>query len=184
MLFIQKTHVALDHTQMMADLEDVLKISPWSQFNQIGLTHRLHAANPWQDAIGSLYDYETETHLGQENEFTEWCPGVPEYTKSQIINLARDQDFTIGRVRYMRLPPKRGLSVHHDAQTRFHYVLETNAHSYMFLVHQSGHVIGYHLPVDYQFYHVNTKLDHFVYNGGKTDRVHLVICAIKSAVGK
>ena len=41
-------------------------------------------------------------------------------------------------------------------------------------------VVGecYHIPADGQWYHVNTVKTHWVYNGGSTPRIHIVVCAI------
>ena len=36
----------------------------------------------------------------------------------------------------------------------------------------------YHLPMDGQWYKVDTTKTHWVYNGGDSPRIHLVVCAI------
>jgi hypothetical protein len=62
MNFITKIDYSADHTKMLEDLEEILKIRPWpsedfvrkSSGNQIGITHRPGAVDPWLDADGSL----------------------------------------------------------------------------------------------------------------------------------
>lgn len=177
--FTEKTTLQLNHQSMCNDFAQVITTYNWPISNQIGLRHRIGAADQWQDGVGSLYNYEAEEHNAVETDFTEWNLHTPEYTKQQIIELADNFNFKIGRVRYMRLMPKTGLTVHADTEIRFHYVLETNPYSYVCSHSQSGHAMCYHLPANGFFYQVDTTRSHFVYNGGKTGRIHLVICAAK-----
>ena len=174
-LFIKKVIHEVDRAQMLEDLETVLALSPWSATNQIGLTHRPGAQDPWQDAVGSLYDYEQQILHSKESEYSEWNAQCPEYTKTIIQQVAAQNSAGIGRVRYMRLMPKAGLTVHRDAEYRLHYVLQTNPYSYV-CNHMENAALCRHLPDDNSFHLVDTTQDHFVYNGGKTERIHLVIC--------
>ncbi len=180
MNFIEKTSIVADHTKMLEDLHFVLEKTKFSDNGQIGLTHRPGSDNPWHDAVGSLYDKKTSTIIARENEFTEWHKDVPAYTKEILIKLSTSFNFTPGRIRYMRLKSKTGLSVHKDLEQRYHYVLDTNEKSYMLLSEQydGADVRGWHIPLDGHFYKVDTTREHFVYNGGFTDRIHLVICAV------
>lgn len=177
--FIEKTTIQLDHGLMWQDFLQVTNLYNWPMTNQIGLRHRPGATDSWQDGVGSLYDHESEEHKAVESDFTVWNEHTPEYTKQQIIKLSAEFNFTVGRVRYMRLMPKAGLTVHADTEIRFHYVLETNPYSYVCSHNTSGHAMCYHLPANGFFYQVDTTRPHFVYNGGKAERIHLVICAGK-----
>jgi|Laugrespbdmm15sd_2_1035082.scaffolds.fasta_scaffold00184_4 hypothetical protein len=176
-VFIKQIKFQADHNQMIADLETVLALHPWANSNQIALRHRTGAEDEWLDAVGSFYDYDNNVYLAQEAEFSNWNQGIPEYTKNQIIALAEQQRFDVGRVRYMRLPPKTGLTVHTDSNVRFHYVLTTNPFSYVCVSKNTGMAFCQHVPANGIFYKVDTRLEHFVYNGGMTERIHLVICA-------
>lgn len=179
---IRKTTVSVDLEQMKKDLEKVLSIQPWPEVvdvgNQIGIRHRPNAGDPWLDAHGSLYDKQLQKFIAVETDFSVWNKDAPNYTKTVIEQLAQQENFTIGRVRYMRQPPKRGLSVHRDIETRYHLVLKTNPFAF-FGFTQPGPVTAqcYHIPDDGYFYHADTTLEHFVYNGGWEERIHLVICA-------
>jgi len=180
---IRKTEHTANLAQMLIDLESVLKVQAWPEVvdvgNQIGLRHRPGAADPWLDSHGSLYDRELEKFVAKETDFCQWNQHVPEYTRTVIEQLARREGFEIGRVRYMRQPPKRGLSVHRDMETRYHFVLKTNPYAF-FGFTQPGPVTAqcYHIPADSYFYQADTRLEHFVYNGGWEERIHLVISAV------
>jgi hypothetical protein len=180
-MFVKKLELTADLEKMRADLDFVLTKSEWSIENQIGLSHRPGASNLWKDCVGSLWDRENNIELEKEEEFTEINPEAPSYTIQKLNELAAIEGFKLGRIRYMRLLPKTGLTVHADSSVRYHYVLETNEHSYIY--HTSKNTgpiktIGYHLPSDSNFYKVNTLQEHYVYNGGKTPRVHIVVCPI------
>lgn len=177
---ITKTEYTANLGQMLNDLTSVLKLQPWPEWNQIGLRHRAGAENAWLDAHGSLYNKELQQYTATEKDFNEWNLQTPSYTKEVIEKLSRAEGFEIGRVRYMRQMPKQGLSVHFDAEYRYHLVLETNPNALFGFKEQAGDVVAkcYHIPADSYFYKVDTTREHFVYNGGWEPRIHLVICAI------
>ena len=172
-MFIKRLDVQADLEQINLDLEHVLTKTQWGAENQIGLTHRPTPVDVWKDATGSLYDRVNNVELVSEQAFTELNAEFPEYTKTVLTRLG----ITLGRVRYMRLAPKTGLSVHADNSVRYHLVLRTNPHAYIAQTMRGPiGAVCYHMPADTHFYKVDTTLEHFVYNGGSTDRIHLVIC--------
>ena len=187
--FIQKLNFAADFNLMSNDLNEFVDSNPWPESsymmgdkkyhaNQLGLTYRKNCENPLGDAGGSLIDPVTKTIVGKESDFTEWNDIGP-YTKDIIESLSEYTGFKFGRVRYMRLMPKTGLSVHADFETRYHYVFKTNKYAY-FGEHVENDELAakcYHIPDDGYFYKVDTTREHFVFNGGWEPRIHLVICA-------
>jgi hypothetical protein len=180
-MFIKKLNLIADLEKMKTDLNFVLSKSDWSIDNQIGLSYRKGANNLWKDCVGSLWDRENNIELEKEEEFTEINPEAPEYTMQVLNKLASTEGFKLGRIRYMRLLPKTGLTVHSDSSVRYHYVIETNEHSYIYHTSKNTGLIktiGYHLPNDSYFYKINTLQEHYVYNGGSVPRVHIVICPI------
>jgi hypothetical protein len=180
MNFIEKTAATADVAQMTKDLDDVLDIFGLFKKEQIGLNYRLGASDVWLDNTGSIYDRDEQKFIANETDFSVWNDKIPTYTTKKVQELANSFNFKLGRIRYMRLRPKTGLMVHHDQEARFHFVLKTNPHSYVFLTNpQPGiDVSGWNVPCDGHFYKIDTTKEHFVYNGGDTDRIHLVICAI------
>jgi hypothetical protein len=182
-MFVKKLELTADLEIMKQDLDFVLTRSDWSVENQIGLTYRKGAENLWKDCVGSLWDRENNIELVKEEEFTEINSEAPLYTMKRLNDLAALEGFKLGRVRYMRLMPKTGLSVHADSSVRYHYVLETNPHSYIYhttTMMGSIKTLGYQLLSNGYFYKVNTKMEHYVYNGGTTPRIHIVVCPLHS----
>lgn len=184
--FITKTNFKIDLDRVIADLNTLLGIHPWPEMNiekqlpgnQLGITHRPGAENIVLDASGSLYDKQLQKFIAKESDFTLWNPDTPSYTRSIIEQLAEHENTKFGRIRFMRLMPKTGLSVHPDFEQRYHLAIDTNKFAYF------GEHVGttevaakcYHVPADGYFYKVDTTREHFVYNGGWEPRIHLVIC--------
>lgn len=189
MNFITATNIHQDHGQMTMDADTIIAQVGWGDKNQIMLNSRPGDLNPWYDGAGKSVDKETRQSLVREADFTVWNH-IPSEIKNSVIELADRRGFTVGRVRIMRLNPRCGLSVHSDLETRYHYVLKTNPKSYFGLSHYN-YSLGklpedidtpaatcWHIPADGQWYHVKTTEPHFVYNGGDTERIHLVVCAV------
>lgn len=184
-MFIKKLKISSDLEKIKINFEDILGISGWGDKNQIGLNCRIGAENRWFDAAGSLYDSEISDYLADEQDFLEWNIDSNWYVRQQIERLSLDQDFKCGRVRFMLLKPKTGLSVHNDREFRYHLVLETNSNCYVAHNNITADLKKsqlaslsncYHLPADGSWYRVDTREKHWVYNGGATDRIHLVVC--------
>ena len=173
MKFIKKLSLSSDLNEMTNGLNDILNINPWDTSNQIGLNYTPGATNTWQDNTGSI-----STRFGgkerYESDFIEWNI-FSKYIKDQLNMLADIENINLGRVRFMRLNSKTGLSVHEDTGVRYHYVISTNIHSYIMEI-RNNMLMGYHLPADSNWYKVDTTRKHTVYNGGWTDRIHLVVC--------
>lgn len=178
-MFVKKIeNLTVDLDQVKQDLSEILKSAQWLPENQIGLTYRVGATDPWKDSVGSLYDRENLIELDSETAFTEFNQTVPNYTTAVLDQLAKQENFKLGRVRYMQLESKKGLTVHKDTSIRYHLVIETNPYSYIAHTVKTNSVkaMCYHLPADGYFYQVDTRQAHFVYNGGTESRIHLVIC--------
>jgi len=181
-MFIEKIkNIKVDLGLVTQDLNWVLTQTEWLPENQIGLSHRPGTLNNvWKDSIGSLYDRERKIELVNENSFTELNQLIPEYSKNILTQLAKQENFQLGRVRYMLLESKRGLTVHHDSSVRYHLVIKTNPYAYISHTVNSGSLKAacFHLPADGFFYMVDTRKEHFVFNGGTESRIHMVICPI------
>ena len=146
--------------------------------NQIGITYRIGAKNIILDASGSLYDKEKKLFIAKESDFTEINPNMGQYTKNILATLAEQEHTKFGRIRYMRLLPKTGLSIHADLEMIYHFVLETNRYALFGDASPDLDMAAkcYHMPADGHFYKVDTTREHFVFNGGWEPRIHLVIC--------
>jgi hypothetical protein len=189
-MFIEKINLSINLDQMIEDLLQTECQVGWPNYfeangrayhaNQIGLTYRVEAEFPWNDASGSLYDKEQKHFIGKESDFTEWN-SVGLYTKYAIESLSKETGMKFGRIRYMRLMPKTGLSVHPDFEPRYHFALKTNPYSYFMDCTPNGELQAkaYHLPADGYFYKVDTLRNHTVFNGGWEPRIHLVLAEAK-----
>jgi hypothetical protein len=176
---IEKLNFSTDLSLVKADVNHILTLTQWGDENQIGLTHRPNAKNGWKDAIGSMFSADLKDRLGNEWEFTEFHKDLPPTLKQILLDFAAGVGIRLGRIRLMKLPSKRGLTVHRDTSVRYHLVLDTNIDSF-FGFRDLKQVDGvaakcYHIPADGHFYKVDTTKFHFVYNGGKTERTHIVI---------
>lgn len=184
-MFIKRLDVTSDLTQVHAEFDSIVSNVDWQDVNQIGLKHRPGAENPWMDAVGSLYDREKSVRLATEESFTEWSVGTDSYIRQQIEMLENKYGFKCGRVRIMRLLPHRGLSVHRDDEVRFHLVLKTNRKAYFAHYVKEDRpehsvlpttALCYHIPMDSNWYEIDTREVHWVYNGGEEERIHIVVC--------
>lgn len=183
-MFIKKLNTTSDVAKIQESLDEILAVTDWADKNQIGLNYRPGAKDTWHDACGSLYDYDKQEFIDNEYAFNQWNK-LPEYLSEQLTNLIRTEKFRVGRVRFMRLKPKTGLSVHRDREVRYHLVLQTNKHAYIAhevkedrpeLSELATTGITYHIPCDGNWYQIDTREVHYVYNGGTEDRIHLVVC--------
>lgn len=184
--FIEKTDVCADLVLMKAELLFITEKIGWPKkldlqgktlsSNQIGLNHRPGAENQFLDNVGSLM---AQT-IAKETDFTEYNDMIGETTKQALETLSRVEDVKFGRIRYMLLPEKTGLTVHTDTEIRYHYVLETNPNAFFGERVEDTNLAAkcYHIPADGHFYRVDTTRPHFVYNGSREPRIHLVICSI------
>lgn len=188
MQFIEKLNFSADLDKMTSDLNSFLSRHPFPDTtfinnnrkyhaNQLGLKYRKGCDYPLGDSGDSLFDVKTLSFTGKESDFTEWVDVEP-YTKQVIENLAKELGTEFGRIRYMRLMPKTGLSVHPDFEVRYHYVFKTNKYAFFGDATVEGDLSAkcYHIPSDGYFYKVDTTRPHFVFNGGWEPRIHLVIC--------
>jgi hypothetical protein len=181
-MFIKKLDFTANLAQVNLDLDEILTKTDWLPGNQVGLNYRKNTDQDlWKDASGGSMNRVTKERYFHEQDFSEFNPAVPTYTKNLLENFAKSQNFMLGRVRFMRLIPNTGLSLHDDETVRYHLVIKTNPAAYVakgsFTVSTA---ICYHVPADGHFYTVDTRSPHFVYNAGMTDRIHLVICPINT----
>lgn len=177
MSFISKTNIKVDLSKIKIDLNSILKLVNWPHTNQIGLTYRPGCENIWYDSVGSLYDRDTGKFFAKESDFTEFNSSTPDYLRSCLELLKNEEKIKLGRVRFMKLMPKTGLSLHVDDSVRYHLAIETNPGAFYADVPGPGGTLT-HIPADGCFYKVDTTRKHFVYNAGWTPRIHLVICPV------
>jgi len=178
-MFLEKLNLTIDLNQVILDMHEIVNLAGWGDINQISLVHRPNIVDKneqWRDGIGSLFNGKEK--IAQESDFTVVNELVPEYTKKILNDLAQSQNISIGRARLMNLPIHCGLGVHEDESVRYHLAIVTHKHAYMGVVSKNEMipVMCYHIPADGCFYKADTRMQHFVFNGNRYQRVHLVIC--------
>jgi len=182
--FISKLPLpAVDHLKVLHELSLITKtVTKWEPENQIGLKHRPGCVDQWKDGIKSLYNSLEKKKTSLEHEYSIWNDQCPPYTRSILEDLSNAECVTWGRVRFMLARSKTGLSMHTDAEPRYHLVLSTNINAIFgeCFTDKDMRTIGYHIPADGHWYKVDTTREHFVYNGGWEPRIHLVACPVTS----
>lgn len=187
-MFIKKINLKSDINIINQELSKLVDQHTWGQFNQINLKSTEDSQDLWFGGSGSIYDRVKKIHNQKESDFTNWNLTTEWYVRQQIEILQKNINIKIGRIRFMKLMPKTGLSVHNDFEHRYHLVLKTNNYAYFGKTFKlkntdpdnietslfSGGV--YHIPADGYWYEVDTTKEHWVYNGGAEERIHLVVC--------
>lgn len=175
-MLIERLNITSDADNILADLKRINV--PWPLRNQISLKYRTGAEYIWMDGVGSL------TEFGAEKEFVNWCVGADYYVRQEIEKLENILGIKTSRVRFMKLDPKVGLTIHQDNDIRYHLVLKTNtfAHFGFTSIPTKNDdcdlpIVGttYHIPKDNHWYKADTRNLHWVFNGGREDRIHLVV---------
>lgn len=180
-MLIEKLDIVSDASKIYKDLSEILKITEWPKKNQIGLKHRNGASNIWTDAEGSLIN----RNIGFETDFVNWSIDSNYYVRQEIEKLCDMLQIETGRIRFMKLLPKVGLTLHRDTEARYHIVLKTNPSAHFGFTNEPIHheqsslpAVGsvFHMPKDNHWYRVDTTKLHWVFNGGNEERIHLVVC--------
>ena len=86
----------------------------------------------------------------------------------EVYNLIR-VNWKIGRMRFLMKPPRSCLSWHRDPEKRLHIPIITNPGCRMVIEDEA-----YHMPADGSIYITDNTKYHNFFNGGETDRIHLV----------
>lgn len=182
---VEKTSMHVDLETMRFELKQITDVIGWPKkldehgktlsSNQIGLNHRPNATDQNLDNVGSLVNQT----IAKETDFTEYNKLIGNYTRHVVEQLATNEKFKLGRIRYSLLPEKTGLTVHKDMEIRYHLALYTNSNCFFGFKTDHEHIVAdcYHIPANGYFYKVDTTREHFVYNGSRESRIHLLICA-------
>lgn len=168
---VQSTELQFDLTRLQAAVDAVLAVHPFRPGHQLNLTTREAAAQSPYELSGSLYDVPERKALHWEQEFKYFLrefEGTYLHEVYKTVNEALGG--TVGRVRLMRLQPRECYTFHKDDNVRYHLAVRT--HRAAFIAFQSG---LHHIPADGRVYRVDTTQPHTALNGGREDRVHLVI---------
>jgi hypothetical protein len=106
-----------------------------------------------------------------ESEFTEFNPRFANTPLEEIYSFIKS-NFNVGRVRLMRISPRKTMSWHYDTTQRLHYPIETYTGCRMVIENESAH-----LPAD-TWWITNTINNHTAFNASNKYRIHLVACLL------
>tara|TARA_B100001996_G_scaffold76295_1_gene56367 strand:- start:113 stop:748 length:636 start_codon:yes stop_codon:yes gene_type:complete len=108
-----------------------------------------------------------------EAEYTEVCSPFKDTYIEEVYNIIKSK-WRIGRMRFLMKPPRSCLSWHRDPEKRIHVPIITNPGCRMVIEDES-----YHMPADGSVYITDNSKYHNFFNGGETDRLHLVATLIE-----
>lgn len=144
---------------------------PFNTINQLNLTSPSETEQSVYQGIGSIYNRETKVWLARESDFIFFNKEFESNYLFEVYTALKEFiPWNIGRVRIMKLEPKRCYSFHRDDDYRVHIALETNPQC--FLMFMPGPYVN--IPADGTLFFTNTMKTHSAMNGGMTDRYHLV----------
>ena len=168
-------------------MHQVVRRTGWSDNGQIALTcseeeSRLH---PRHQIFGDAIKPSRENGEIVRND-SDYTFFIQEFNDTLFYDIWREHCEGLCRMRLMRLMPKTGLSFHEDFCARFHFAITTNPAAFFLTTEnddwaetQDGFTLPgvsvSHIPADGRMYRVNTRRLHTVYNGGNTERIHLVV---------
>lgn len=187
---ILKTDVTFD-LQRVRDIvrmviDRVALDRPWTQIGLVGNRYDFDSFDP--GVIGSMW--ENGQRRFEQVDF-EWFDHRFKDTILHEMWESTYENFSLVpcRMRIMSLHPNRCLSWHNDEEVRLHYVVDTNPGSFL-IVSDKGRENGYptfpaltldmdatvnHMAADGHVYQLDANHVHTVLNGGKSNRIHLVI---------
>ena len=115
-------------------------------------------------------DWEEEERLVEinENKYTQICKPFVDTYIADVYEKIKSK-WNIGRMRFLMKPPRSCLSWHRDPEKRIHVPIITNPGCRMVIESES-----YHMPADGSVYITDNTQYHNFFNGGETDRLHLV----------
>jgi hypothetical protein len=161
----------------------------WTENNQIALScQRDECGLPCQElAHGSatLYSKVGGEMVRDDEWYDDFIPGFKHTYFYTIWNELKEEYGNVYRMRLMKLKYKECLSFHLDFYKRYHIPIITNDRSFLFIneaneipwitddIRVPG-IVTYHLPAMGNMYLVDTLKYHAAYNGGNSDRIHLV----------
>ena len=189
--YVQKyENISFDINKMREAVDQLIKIRPFEQpqkdgllkSNAICLNYDEKELDEWfgGNVRGKYWTYpksdwnEEERLINiNEEEYTEVCSQFKNTYIEEVYNIIKSQ-WKIGRMRFLMKPPRSCLSWHRDPEKRIHIPIITNPGCRMVIEDES-----YHMPADGSVYITDNSKYHNFFNGGETDRLHLVSTLIE-----
>ena len=123
------------------------------------------------EGLGTAFDDESKKLKFRERDFVRWAPELEGSELLTQIKKIESLGLAIGRTRLMIMRPRSCYSFHTDATERIHLVINPDPQAVMIFLPST--VVQ--IPFDKKFHVVDTTKTHSAMNGGRLDRLHLVI---------
>lgn len=172
MIPVEKLVHQFDIDHLQKDCQTLISKVGFDQDNsQICLQHSSQCQNKWHDGTGSLPKKYPNFDVFRTID-TNYVIINDEIKHTYIFTVLSElgKHFSIFRCRLMCLRPRSCYSWHYDQTCRLHIALKTNQHCRM--VFENG---SWHIPADGAVYLTNTTQWHSAFNGGFSERIHLVL---------
>lgn len=169
----QRIDASIDTNRLLREISHILTQTDWHPADsQISLQHRQgDEENPWHSGVGTIGEWQGDQWVPYFDE-RDFNILNPQLKGSYFEEVLASMPFVPVRSRLMKMPPKKCYSIHVDETNRYHIALQTNYHA-RFIFTKAEKI--YHIPADGNIYWVDTLQEHTAINGGKDDRIHLVM---------
>jgi hypothetical protein len=156
--------------------ETLSLLKKYNNVGQIGLTHTnrdIPADKRIFESCGHLRDLSSASVRFKETDFKVFNEEFKDTYFYEIYNTIPN----IGRFRIMNMSGPSCYSIHTDVTYRYHIAIETSPDC-LFLFPDLNKTL--HIPLDGNFYIVNTKHRHTFINGSRSRRIHIVLDDLSS----
>jgi len=157
----------IDLERLQQDTLAIIAKYPFPDSRQICLTNCEHDA----PAEARLYGGSGRLTDGDEFKFRTFNE---EFKGTYFHEIYRriSEKYVVGRTRIALLKPRQCYSMHRDVSLyRYHVAIFTNPEC--FLVYEQFGIR--HIPADGNIYRIHSRERHSAFNGGESDRYHLII---------
>jgi hypothetical protein len=124
-------------------------------------------ATTTENKLSQKVTVNKKTSSVTEKDFTYLCDVFRGTVFEEVYNFLQDR-YTLGRVRLMKIDPKRCMSWHYDYNKRVHYAVSTFTGAHLVVEDEVKF-----LELD-SWYLVDTTKRHTAFNGSMQSRIHLV----------
>ena len=180
MKYFEKQDIEFDIKRLQKESDELLSRVPWNHHVVKGLCMNQIPGDPGSTAgwkLRGLY-YTKPDYTGKEiirerkvdeSKYTEFCK---EYSGTYFEEIHKElsERWIIGRMRLLLLEPRTCLSYHRDPEPRLHMAVDTNPGAFLVIDDEQ-----FNIPADGSVWFTDTTNYHTAYNGGETNRIHLIM---------
>jgi len=185
MLYQRLENLTFNINIIQQEVNNIIERYPLHMWdNQLCLTNSgALDVHPYYHGCGGGFEYSpnqepyqrlTRQYPINESLFMFWNNDIIDTYLFNTVYKQINQNYQVGRVRILKLAPKKCYSWHTDDQPRLHLPVVTDV-GCMMVVEDSA----FHMPADGSVYWVDTTKPHCAFNGSAVDRYHLMFNIVK-----